>query len=435
MDGVTDVRGKRVLVMGLGRFGGGLGVTRWLLAQDARVTVTDRDADAGELPAIRELADAGVRMVLGEHRDADFAQHDVVVVNPAVPRPWSNRFLGIARGVGARVTTEIGLLVERLPTREMVVGVTGSAGKSTTSAMIAHGLREAGRSVVLGGNIGGSLLGELGSIDAQTVVVLELSSAMLHWLGADGDDGWSPGTACVTNFSENHLDWHESLVHYRRSKQGLLAFQRPGDRAALGPQVADWPVNSGVQRIAVEPVAGELVALPGAHNVLNASLASAVVSAFGVENAAELVGGFTGLPHRLKTVLVARGVRFIDDSKSTTPDATVRAIDAMEEPSRVWLIAGGYDKGIDPGPMIARFAELAGVVLIGATGQSLADRGHGPRVQACGTLERAMTHLASAAREGDTVLLSPGYASWDQFDNYEHRGRAFAELARELFLR
>lgn len=430
MDGVTDVRGKRVLVMGLGRFGGGLGVTRWLVEQGARVCVTDRDAGAGEHPAAQELAGRGVAFVLGEHRQQDFAEHEIVVVNPAVPKPWDNPFLRVAQEARATLTTEIGLVVERLPAREMVVGVTGSAGKSTTSAMIAHGLREAGRPVVLGGNIGGSLLAELPQIDGATVVVLELSSAMLHWL-----DGWSPGIACVTNFSENHLDWHGTLCNYRAAKQRLLAFQKPGDRAALGPEVMDWPINEGVARIAVEPVEPGLVALPGVHNVLNASLAAAVARSFGVERAGERVGSFAGLPHRLKTVLVARGVRFVDDSKSTTPAATVRALDAMADLSRVWLIAGGYDKGLDQQPMLARFAELAGVALIGATGDALAQHGTPPRVQSFGTIERAMAHLASAAREGDTVLLSPGHASWDQYDNYEQRGRAFAELARELFLR
>jgi UDP-N-acetylmuramoylalanine--D-glutamate ligase len=186
-----ELAGARVTVMGLGRFGGGVGVTRWLAAQGADVLVTDLDPAeklAEPLAAISSLVDSGtVRLRLGEHNASDFTGCDLVVANPAVPRPWENRFLRAAEAARVPVTTEITLLLSRLPEamRERAVGVTGSVGKSTTTAMVHAGLSAAageGERVLLGGNIGGSLLGGLGRIDDRAWLVLELSSAMLYWV-------------------------------------------------------------------------------------------------------------------------------------------------------------------------------------------------------------------------------------------------------------
>jgi len=227
--------GKRVTVMGLGRFGGGVGVARWLAGQGARVLVTDAKSasDLAEpLADIQDLIDAGqITTRLGEHRETDFVEADLVIANPAVPEPWSNKYLDAAASAGVSVDTEIGLLIARLPGRARTLAVTGTVGKSTTTAMIAHALRQTGRRVALGGNIGISLLPTL-PIDAETWVVLELSSFMLYWLGRTHK--WSPAIAVVTNIGDNHIDWHGTVDHYVQSKQELLAHQQPGDVAILG---------------------------------------------------------------------------------------------------------------------------------------------------------------------------------------------------------
>jgi UDP-N-acetylmuramoylalanine--D-glutamate ligase len=432
---MIDVAEQRVTVMGLGRFGGGLGVTRWLAGQGANVLVTDlepADKLRDSVAAIADLVRSGaVELRLGEHREEDFAACDMLVANPAVSRPWDNRFIAAARHAGVRVTTEIGLVVERLPRRERVVGITGSAGKSTTTSMVAHALGACGARAHLGGNIGGSLLESLADIGADDWVVLELSSAMLHWLR-----GWSPGVAAVTNVSPNHIDWHGSFEHYCESKRAILAHQRPGDSAVLGPTLGEWEAGRGVRRTVLEPGAGvEGLTIPGSHNRLNAAMACAVVRSLGLEVAderlREAVRSFAGLPHRLRLLGDRDGVRFFDDSKSTTPEATLLALRAFEERgelARVHLIAGGYDKGSDLAPVAARAPALAGLYAIGATGPSLA-AGGGERAILCGTLESAMEQIERRAGAGDIVLLSPACASWDQFENFEQRGRMFAALA------
>lgn len=433
---MTEVAGKRVTVMGLGRFGGGLGLTRWLAAQGASVLVTDlagADKLAEPLGAIGDLVRSGaVELRLGEHRAADFTGCDVLVANPAVPRPWENPFLVAARNAAVPVTTEIALLIERLPERRRVVGVTGSAGKSTTTAMVAHALRACGQPAHLGGNIGGSLLDTLGSIGPDDWVVLELSSAMLHWLGA-----WSPGFAAVTNVTPNHIDWHGSFEHYAASKRRITDGQRPGDTAVLGPTLGDWPLGAGVRRVTV-PAGARVdgLAIPGSHNALNAAMAAAMIEELGIGvDADRMLGalrGFPGLPHRLRLVGERAGVRYYDDSKCTTPEAAVLAMQSFEERGelgRVHLIAGGYDKGSDLGPIAARAGALAGLYCIGKTGPKLAEAASGGDARNCFTLDRAMAAIRDRASHGDIVLLSPGCASWDQFENFEQRGRAFASLA------
>jgi UDP-N-acetylmuramoylalanine--D-glutamate ligase len=471
--------------MGLGRFGGGVGVTRWLVAQGCDVLVTDLDPAerlAASLAAIDDLVRGGaVGLRLGGHTVSDFTDTGLVVANPAVPMPWDNRFLRAAAAGRVPITTEMRLTVERLPAGVRTIGVTGSVGKSTTSAMIAHVLRAAGRNVFFGGNIGGSLLSLMSSArdrgdgraregshapDEGVVggtpwsnadVVLELSSAMLHWLSRDagypGAAGWSPHVAVVTNIAPNHLDWHGEFGHYERSKQQILRDQRPGDAAILPESLASWLSSpslsitpslghrliSGADLDAIPPLA-----IPGRHNRMNAAFALAAAGFAGVgrEAAVRALASFPGLPDRLQFLgefVLRRGgvIRAYNDSKSTTPDATRLAVDAMEEDStigarRVRLICGGYDKKIDLTPLALAAARCAAAYTIGATGLWLAEAISAARGRAlwCESLEAAVDSAAGDAAEGDVLLLSPGCASWDQFINYEERGRRFGEVIR-----
>ena len=464
--------GQRVTVMGLGRFGGGVGVTRFLAERGADVLVTDTLPADDLRESLGQLADLpGVRYRLGEHREEDFTAANLVVVNPAVPP--GNRYVRAARAAGVPLTSEIRLLVSHLPTRLRTIGVTGSAGKSTVTAMIGHVLEKArghrgtearsGTSgsdaalprspgspgstprVWVGGNLGGSLLPHVHEIGPDDWVVLELSSFMLEGLR---EDRWSPHIAVITNLAPNHLDWHGSLDAYAAAKQAILDFQRDedGDWAFGGPGTHDVfeeridisraHLASHAEDLAVSPPLN--LRVPGKHNQLNARLAcDAVDAALGRDFGAsfDALADFAGLPHRLEFVETDNGVRCYNDSKSTTPEAARLAIEAFE-PHTVRIILGGYDKGSDLAPLAAFAAErCAGIYTIGATGDTIADAAEAasPRaatVTRCSNLDAAVRRAFSDAGPGDVFILSPACASWDQFANYEERGDRFKRLVQ-----
>jgi UDP-N-acetylmuramoylalanine--D-glutamate ligase len=437
--------GKRVTVMGLGRFGGGTGVTRWLAAQGARVTVTDMqpaDKLTDSVNELNDLVQAGaVSLRLGEHNPLDFQTCEVLVANPAVPKPWDNPFIRRSLDAGVSITTEIQLLTQRI-NRSRIIGITGSAGKSTTAAMIHHLMQRALSNGVcshLGGNIGGSLLNHLDQIKPDDWIVLELSSAMLYWLGETSVasastprstsapvPGWSPRVALLTNIAPNHLDWHGSFEHYRESKLNIFRFQRDGD-VHVGAN--DLPAS-------LSPIA---LSIPGEHNQVNAHMAVEAVARIinrPRRELMQLLGEFKGLPHRLQLVASRDGCRFYNDSKSTTPQATLLAVESFDDPSRVHLIAGGYDKGSDLSEIAQLADRIAGLYTIGTTGSALArmassaTRGFTLNAH---TLDAAITAALNRMTAGDVLLLSPGCASWDQFTNYEERGEAFAKLVAQAF--
>ena len=442
--------GARVTVMGLGRFGGGLGVTRWLCHQGARVLLTDLAGadDLAEPLALLapEFESGSLTLRLGEHREDDFRGADVVIANPAVKRPAENPMLSAAWEAGVTVTSEIALSIRSLPSRDQILGVTGTVAKSTTCAMTHAALITAGRTAVLGGNFGGSLLAIADHIIPATLVTLELSSSQLWWIDRDPTlAGWSPRVAVITSFSPNHLDWHASLDEYHRSKKRLLMHQQTGDTAIFGPSLAEastsWPTPSGVSRIQISAsdIPPASVCPPDlAPTVMriNAAVALRAASALAGEPLdINHLNEFRPLPHRLRFVREHRGVRYFNDSKSTTPDSSSAAASAFE-PGTVHLIAGGADKGSPIEALLDGLPRLAGLYTIGATGEAIASRARGQDrfrlVTHCATLEAAIAESSKFASAGDVVLLSPGHASWDQFPNYEHRGESFERLARDL---
>lgn len=500
---MLDLSGKRVTVMGLGRFGGGVGVTRFLAQRGTDVLVTDLEPEdrlAESVAAIADLVRSGqVTLRLGGHNVSEFTSCDLVIANPAVAKPWDNRFLRSADAAGVPITTEIGLTCSMLSARARAgelrcIGITGSAGKSTTSAMIHHalsGIIQSPARVVLGGNIGGSLLNEIEHLPRGSWVVLELSSFMLWWLSAPKTDGAASrdatrveptkaiefhravgsrrldkcialdGTASsqthaaldlpncvalVTNISANHLDWHTEFDHYVASKQ-VLAHAVRGDQAAVilvDPSVRPW--RSVARARVIEPDLASWrgpLNLPGDHNRVNAIGAlEACVAAIGEshrERLAERIAAFTGLEHRLQRVGEHRCVVYFNDSKSTTPESALMALQAvgptLQAGSRaVHLIAGGYDKKSDLSPLAQAAKGIACLYTIGDTGPALAKlaRAAGAHVTECGTLARAFDAASKAAKPGEAVLLSPACASWDQYVNFEARGEEFVRLFMAL---
>ena len=335
---IQEWTNKRVTVMGLGRFGGGVGVTRWLVDRGARVLVTDQATPDLLRKALDQIRDLGVELRLGEHRESDFREADVVVVSPAVPD--TNEYIAAARDAGVEITTEINLFVEHCPAQ--TIGITGSVGKSTATAMIGHLLERTkpGRRIWVGGNLGVSLLDKLGQIKADDFVVLELSSFQLARTAAAC---WSPDVAVITNISPNHLDWHGDYAAYIAAKLEIARFQNPkrdalviGDHENLREQLdrvsfaTVKPWKYGLDEAAT-PIASRgrdhrswpnlRLAIPGRHNRENAAAALAVAHVLDIESehATAALATFEGLSHRLQRIAVHDGVTFYNDSKSTTP--------------------------------------------------------------------------------------------------------------------
>ena len=408
--------------MGLGRYGGGAGAARHLVNLGYDVIITDMSPESELTEAIESIADliaAGcIELHLGEHNVSDFTTSELVIVNPAVRTPWENRFIRAAQAARVRLTTEIGLLLEALPAESRIIGITGSAGKSTTSAMIHAGLTAGGADSILGGNIGGSLLEQLDQIKPTTTIVLELSSAMLWWLDQPGctQRKHPLDTALITNISPNHIDWHGSESHYTQSKLNIAKLLKP-DKQLIA---ADTARTDGLPELAT----------PGTHNRTNAATAFLVCQELGADPTLALQGiaQFPGLPHRLELIRTLNTVRWYNDSKSTTPDASRLALEALA-PSNTHLIVGGSDKGIDL-QLIANLARPAASLLcIGQTGETIAKLAG---VEHLKTLEAAVAKAHKAAKPGDAVVLSPGCASFDQFQNFEHRGESFRKLVHSL---
>lgn len=432
---MQDLRGKRVTVAGLGRFGGQIAAARWLVEQGAHVLVTDQAAPEKLTDSVEQLRGLPIELRLGEHRTEDFTGADLIVASPAIPP--SNPFLQAARGADVPITTEIRLFIERCPAT--ILGVTGSKGKSTTSALLGKML-DTQFTTWVGGNIGRPLLNDLPKIDKTHFVVLELSSFMLEYLESMR---WSPHVSVVTTILADHLDWHGSLQAYVEAKKNIVRFQHPDDFAVLSFYDKATAALAGLTAARVvlfstttaKPF--ELI-LPGRHNQSNAQAAFAAAQLLGVgwDAAQEAVRNFAGLPHRLQLVHEVCGVRFFNDSIATIPEAAVAALESFP-PRRVLQIVGGKDKGLALTAMCNALVERSKAALcIGATGpmigEMMASAPHqgAAGVYQCGDLPTAVRLAKRIAVAGDVVLLSPGCASYDQFQNFEERGDTFARLAR-----
>ncbi len=448
--------GKRVLVMGLGRFGGGVDAVRYAAQAGARVTVTDKataEQLRDSLEQLRDLPD--IEYHVGRHEPADFANADVVVANPAVAP--DNEFLQIARQHGRVVTSQVGLFFQSCPAR--IIGITGANGKSTTTTLTAHLLERAQppasprgyEKVWLSGNIGDRpLLTILDQIDSRDLVVLEISSFQVEQLV---EVRKAPHVALLTNLTPNHLDRYGTFEAYCAAKEGIFQFQTLD---AKSPAVSlfnreDKIASAWYQKyrrqggracltFSADDVSREIqagYALPGRANLSNLAAAMAIARCFGVSDQSikDCLPDFKALPHRLELVGDVNGVRWYNDSKATTPEGTMVALAAFECPKI--LIAGGYDKHIPFDELGSKIAQgTKATILIGQTTRTIAAAiaaaagDGGADVRFAGSLAEAVDLARQLAVPGDVVLLSPACASYDMFENYQQRGRLFAQLVQ-----
>ncbi|RJP32069.1 MAG: UDP-N-acetylmuramoyl-L-alanine--D-glutamate ligase [Phycisphaerales bacterium] len=434
-----QLRGRRVVVWGLGRFGGGVGAAHWLCRQGAAVTIVDR-APATELDeSVEFLRGLPIRFELGGEDRVHFESADLVVINPAIPKRRSETYAWLA-AQGIPWTTEINLFLERCPCP--IAAVTGSFGKSTAATLLATALRAARDGPVhLGGNLGGSLLPDLERMTPADVVVLELSDAQLCDVPRIAR---RPDFAIITNVVPHHLDRHGSFETYARVKCNVFRGPRPARAVVVGPVTvpADRIILSelsscGCERLDAAPPQPPLaLSLIGEHNE---TLAAQVWSLlrhlrYDGDAARSALEAFSGLPHRLERLSSVGGVSFINDSKSTSPACTLAAIEAT--PGPLIAIVGGSSAGEpldDAAGTLAR--RCRAVVAVGASRRAWLEAARTAGVAAvfaAADVPEAVRLAIGAARPGDTVLFSPGGPSFDQFPNFERRGAAFREAVAAI---
>jgi UDP-N-acetylmuramoylalanine--D-glutamate ligase len=446
-----DLRGKRVLVVGLARTGVASAI--FCAARGARVTATDSRGETEIGETVVKLKEAGVTLELGSHRDKTFLEQDLIVPSPGVPADQAH--LQAARVKGITIWSEIELAYRFVKGR--LIGITGSNGKTTTTSLAEHILKTAGMETILAGNIGRPLIGCVDEMKDDTSTVAELSSFQLELI-----DTFRPNIGVFLNLTPDHLDRHHTMEAYGRAKARLFENQTGEDAAVLNADDAATTVYapslprlywfSRKQRVAEGAyVRGEEIVfrqdgreetllkledipLAGAHNVENV-LAAAVAARLAGAPARAIAKGvrsFAGVEHRLEFVAEIGGVRYYNDSKATNVDATRKALDAF--PGRILIILGGRDKGSDYTVLQKPLREKAILaLLIGAAAEKIENQISGSvALERAETLERAVETASHAARSGDVVLLAPACASFDQFQNYEHRGRVFKDLVGQL---
>jgi UDP-N-acetylmuramoylalanine--D-glutamate ligase len=447
-----ELNGKRVLVVGLGR--SGVASALFLKSQGARVTVSDVKSPEQLREEIPVLLDHGIAVETGGHGERTFQNQDLIVVSPGIPVDAEP--IAQARALGQPVIGEIELASEFLPVP--IVAITGSNGKTTTTTLVGEILAAGGLKTLVGGNIGTPAISLVPQATPETVVVLEVSSFQLETIRS-----FRPKIGIVLNVTPDHLDRHRTFAVYVDAKARLFENQQPEDFAVLNaddPTCVDlaarmraqvfWfsrkrEVEQGafVRNGAVlfrraetqqEVMLASEIPLKGAHNLENVLAAVCAGALMGCEpgKIGAAIRNFKAVEHRLEYVATVQGVEYYNDSKATNVDATIKALESF--PGNIHLILGGKDKGSDYTVLNDLLRQrVKAVYTIGAAAEKIQSQIKGATsVFSSGTIDAAVKQAAAAAHAGDVVLLAPACASFDQFQNYEHRGRVFKDLVLVL---
>jgi len=461
-----ELEGKKVLVVGIAR--SGIAAARLLASRGAVVIANDlkREDDLGDV--VDELRKLGVMVSLGSHPESLFANADLIVLSPGVPADLEP--LETARRAGIEIISEPELAGRFL--RGRMIGVTGSNGKTTVTTLIGELMRAAGADVIVGGNIGTPLTALIERTTDVTWTVAELSSFQLEMI-----DTLRVHVAVVTNITPDHLDRHGSFENYVRAKHRIFLNQTGEDWAILNGQdhgVQEMVMNLGIpsRKVYFSSVASEThgrlrpgvfvlngricttlmvddesevdvlgldeVPLPGMHNVENVMTAlAATICALETRRSelpalVEAIKHFKGVEHRIEFVAEIDGVKFFNDSKATNVDSTAKALESFQR--NIIVILGGKDKDSDYTVLRPLIRErVKRIILIGAASDKIATQLEGVAlITRSRSMQEAVLKSMEAARAGDTVLLAPACASFDMFDNFEHRGRVFKEEVQKL---
>lgn len=446
--------------MGLGLHGGGLASARFFAEQGARVTITDQQDEKALARSLEKLRGFPVRLVLGRHEAKDFSDTDLVIKNPGVPAdsPW----LKLSREHGVRIETDISCFLAACD--NPLVAITGSKGKSTTASAIHAGLSAHNPAAKLGGNITVSPLTFCTSLKPDTPVVLELSSWQLADLA--GMNLLKPRVSMITNILPDHMNRYASMTDYINDKRIIYQRQDASDYSIFNlddPATASFRAESKAHHLffsndrlpadleggwvehekcgiringQIYTVLDKPLALPGRHNRLNLLAAVLALIVMGVEPevVSDSLARFTGIEHRLEFFLEQNGIRFYNDSAATIPHAVNEALRAL--PGPLILITGGTDKNIDFEPFAETAKSPKNIVLLegSATDKiiSLLNREHISYQGPYPGLETAVREVLRSAKRGDTVLFSPGCASFGMFLNEFDRGKKFKQVVCDL---
>jgi UDP-N-acetylmuramoylalanine--D-glutamate ligase len=447
-----DLNQKRVLVVGLGR--SGVASAMFLHSRGARVTVSDSKAEGQLRSEIPALLDKGITVETGGHGERTFRDQDLIVISPGVP--YDVPQLVQAREMGVPVIGEIELAARFL--QGEIIAITGSNGKTTTTTLVGEILEHGGYEVLVGGNIGTPAISMVAESTPTTWIVLEISSFQLETI-----QRFRPKISAILNITPDHLDRHRSFETYVAAKARIFENQTGDDWTVLN---ADDPVCEALaarthaaggwfsrkKQIAIgafvlekkicwrsrgkdeEVMPVSEVPLKGSHNLENVLAATAIAKLAGCETQKirEAVGNFRAVEHRLEYVATINGVDYYNDSKATNVDAAIKALESF--PANIHIVLGGKDKGSDYSVLKNLLRERAKrVYTIGAAAEKIEAQiaGSAPS-ERTHTLEAAVRRAADLASPGDVVVLAPACASFDQFENYEHRGRVFKEAVRAL---
>lgn len=434
MDASAHFKGKKITVMGLGLLGRGIGDARYLAECGAELVVTDLKSKEALASSVVELESfPNIQFVLGEHRLEDFCDRDLIIKAAGVPLDSPSIAEAKKNAIPVRMSADLFAEISNIP----IVGVTGTRGKSTVTHMVHAILKEAGKSVLLGGNVRGvSTLALLREVTPSHVAVLELDSWQCQgW----GEAEMSPHVAVFTTLFQDHLNYYkDDPAQYLADKANIFLHQKPEDILVLGKQCAPTVIDRYGEVIESKTLVADnlkmpdtwTLRVPGMHNRYNAALALTVARALEISDDTSRVAleSFAGVPGRLELVREKDGVRIYNDTTATTPEATLAALSALD-PAQTILIMGGADKGLDMNALLLKLKEVKRVILLSGTGTSRVLE-FIPDASVFDDLGKAVTEAFASAGEDDTILFSPAFASFGMFKNEYDRGDQFTALVR-----
>lgn len=431
-------KGQKITVMGLGLLGG-VGDIVYLAECGADIIATDLKSEAELAPSLEVLKKySNIRYTLGRHELADFKNRDLIIKAPSTP--LDSPFIEEARKVGTPITMWAALFSTFAREEGVtIVGVTGTRGKSTVTAMVSAILRAAGRDVVEGGNVRGTaLLAQLADVTDRTIAVLELDSWKLQGFS---ESEISPQVAVFTTFFRDHMNYyHDDTDAYLADKAYIFLYQKEEDTLVVGKQCAPIIIDRYGEAIVSRTIVVDesklpsewRLTVPGVHNRYNAALALTAVRALGVTDEVSRVAleSFKGVPGRLELVRETHGVKVYNDTTSTTPEATLAALAALGTEKTV-LIMGGSDKNLDMNTLLFTLGAVKRVILLSGTGTNRVLE-FLPNASVFDSLEAAVQEAFVACSPGDTLLFSPAFTSFGMFKNEYDRGDQFVALVEKL---